>query len=122
MAFGSGKALVVTRFDRVLHSSGRYWLRLPQEDFHPKKLKLAMAVHGESKHCRVEEITRRHFSMTAHRCGLGPNMEPDIITKTPTVIAAVGARLPKSFPEKFFRSVTTGLQKAAQRLGKMAAE
>jgi serine/threonine-protein kinase HipA len=31
--FGSLKALVVTRFDRVLHSSGRYWLRLPQEDF-----------------------------------------------------------------------------------------
>ncbi len=31
--FGSTKALVVTRFDRVLHSSGRYWLRLPQEDF-----------------------------------------------------------------------------------------
>ena len=31
--FGETKALVVTRFDRVLHSSGRYWLRLPQEDF-----------------------------------------------------------------------------------------
>jgi serine/threonine-protein kinase HipA len=31
--FGSTKALVVTRFDRALHSSGRYWLRLPQEDF-----------------------------------------------------------------------------------------
>lgn len=31
--FGSTKALVVTRFDRKLHSSGRYWLRLPQEDF-----------------------------------------------------------------------------------------
>lgn len=30
--FGSTKALVVTRFDRALHSSGRYWLRLPQED------------------------------------------------------------------------------------------
>lgn len=30
--FGDTKALVVTRFDRVLHSSGRYWLRLPQED------------------------------------------------------------------------------------------
>lgn len=29
---GAMKALVVTRFDRVLHSSGRYWLRLPQED------------------------------------------------------------------------------------------
>lgn len=30
--FGTSKALVVTRFDRVLHSSQRYWLRLPQED------------------------------------------------------------------------------------------
>jgi serine/threonine-protein kinase HipA len=32
-SFGATKALVVTRFDRALHSSGRYWLRLPQEDF-----------------------------------------------------------------------------------------
>jgi len=31
--FGAAKALVVSRFDRALHSSGRYWLRLPQEDF-----------------------------------------------------------------------------------------
>jgi serine/threonine-protein kinase HipA len=31
--FGSTKALIVTRFDRKLHSSGRHWLRLPQEDF-----------------------------------------------------------------------------------------
>lgn len=31
--FGSQKALVVERFDRQLHSSGSYWLRLPQEDF-----------------------------------------------------------------------------------------
>jgi serine/threonine-protein kinase HipA len=30
---GDQKALVVERFDRRLHSSGRYWLRLPQEDF-----------------------------------------------------------------------------------------
>ncbi len=31
--FGATSALVVERFDRVLHRSGRYWLRLPQEDF-----------------------------------------------------------------------------------------
>lgn len=30
--FGATRALVVQRFDRQLHSSGRYWLRLPQED------------------------------------------------------------------------------------------
>jgi len=31
--FGNHKALVVERFDRQLHSSGHYWLRLMQEDF-----------------------------------------------------------------------------------------
>jgi serine/threonine-protein kinase HipA len=31
--FGASKALVVTRFDRKLHESKKYWLRLPQEDF-----------------------------------------------------------------------------------------
>jgi serine/threonine-protein kinase HipA len=31
--FGSQKVLVVERFDRQLHSSGNYWLRLVQEDF-----------------------------------------------------------------------------------------
>ncbi len=31
--FGSQKALMVERFDRQLHSSGKYWLRLVQEDF-----------------------------------------------------------------------------------------
>lgn len=31
--FGTQKALVVERFDRRLAESGKYWLRLPQEDF-----------------------------------------------------------------------------------------
>jgi serine/threonine-protein kinase HipA len=31
--FGAHKALIVERFDRQLHSSGKYWLRLMQEDF-----------------------------------------------------------------------------------------
>jgi serine/threonine-protein kinase HipA len=31
--FGAQKALIVKRFDRALHSSGKYWLRLMQEDF-----------------------------------------------------------------------------------------
>jgi serine/threonine-protein kinase HipA len=30
--FGAHKVLIVERFDRVLHSSGKYWLRLMQED------------------------------------------------------------------------------------------
>lgn len=31
--FGTVKALIVERFDRTLHSSGKFWLRLMQEDF-----------------------------------------------------------------------------------------
>ena len=31
--FGEHKVLIVERFDRTLHSSGKYWLRLMQEDF-----------------------------------------------------------------------------------------
>lgn len=31
--FGAQKVLIVKRFDRQLHSSGKYWLRLVQEDF-----------------------------------------------------------------------------------------
>jgi serine/threonine-protein kinase HipA len=31
--FGPAKALIVERFDRTLHSSGKFWLRIMQEDF-----------------------------------------------------------------------------------------
>ena len=31
--FGAHKVLIVERFDRQMHSSGRFWLRLMQEDF-----------------------------------------------------------------------------------------
>jgi serine/threonine-protein kinase HipA len=31
--FGSQHVLVVERFDRQLHASGQWWMRLPQEDF-----------------------------------------------------------------------------------------
>ena len=212
--FGSTTALVVERFDRVLHSSGRYWLRLPQEDFcqalgvpsvkkyeadggpglsaiakvlegsesrdddlatlmcaqllfwmlaatdghaknfsiqllpqgryrltplydvlsawpivggrsnqrHLKKLKLAMALRGASKHYRIAQIQRRHFNETAQICGLGRDMEPiieNVISLTPSVIDKVAARLPREFPVKLFEMVTNGLQKATKAMATM---
>jgi serine/threonine-protein kinase HipA len=211
MRFGATQTLVVTRFDRQLHSSQRYWLRLPQEDFcqatgrpssrkyeadggpslieiarvlqgsesptddlstllraqllfwmlaatdghaknfsirllaqgryrltpvydvlsawpitgsggaqrHPKKLKLAMALHGKNKHYRVEEIARRHFRATAKLCGVASSMDPiisDVLTRTSSVINDVSRRLPEGFPVSVFESVTSGLQRAAARL------
>jgi serine/threonine-protein kinase HipA len=212
--FGDAKALVVERFDRALHSSGRYWLRLPQEDLcqatgtpggskyeadggpgiidiarvlqgserrdedlatllrtqllfwmlgatdghaknfsihllaqgryrltpiydvisawpiagprhnqvHPKKLKLAMALRGTSKHYRVSEVQRRHFNATAQACGFASDMEPIIkatIAQTPAVIARVSAKLPKAFPEALFTAITRGLQRSADLLDTM---
>lgn len=214
--FGDTQTLVVTRFDRKLHSSGKYWLRLPQEDFcqatgtpshakyesdggpglaeiarllqaseareedlatllraqllffllaatdghaknfslrllprgrfrltplydvisawpitgprqdqiHPKKLKLAMALLGKSKHYRIEEIARRHFNRTAQRCGFGGDMESiisDVIARTPAVVSSVGANLPPGFPGEVFDVVTKSLRKAAQQIEAMAS-
>ena len=214
--FGQAKALVVTRFDRQLHSSGQYWLRLPQEDLcqatgtpssrkyesdggpglveitrvlsasvsrdddlatlmraqllfwmlaatdghaknfsirllaegrfrlaplydvisawpitgkrrdqvHPTKLKLAMSVRGRHKHYGVEEITRRHFNLTARECGLGTDMESivaEVVARTPAVVESVGAKLPEGFPMRVFDSVTTRLRSAAKQIGRMEA-
>jgi serine/threonine-protein kinase HipA len=33
LSFGKQRVLAVERFDRQLHSSGQWWMRLPQEDF-----------------------------------------------------------------------------------------
>jgi serine/threonine-protein kinase HipA len=211
--FGATRALVVTRFDRALHSSGRYWLRLPQEDLcqatgtpgsmkyeadggpglveiarvlqgsdtrdedlatlmraqlifwtlaatdghaknlsirllaqgryrltplydvlsawpvtgprtnqvHPKKLKLAMALRGTTKHYRIVDIDRRHFNATARLCGLGKDMDAiidDVVERTPRVIDDVGARLPKGFPARVFDVITKEMSKAAKQMGR----
>ena len=95
----------------------------PRHDqLHPKKLKLAMALHSATKHYRVAEISRRHFNTTARECGLGADMEAiiaDVVSKTPAVIQQVGARLPKDFPADLFDSVTTGMRKAAMQIEQM---
>jgi len=86
---------------------------------HVKKLKLAMAVRGTTKHYRVAEIERRHFNMTARQCGLGTDMDPviaDVLAKTTAVIEKVRATLPKGFPANLFDAVTTRLQKAAKQI------
>jgi len=213
--FGSMKVLVVTRFDRALHSSGRYWLRLPQEDFcqatgtpptrkyesdggpgvleisrilsgseardtdletlmraqllfwmlaaidghaknfsirllsqgrfrltplydvisawplagarhnqiHPKKLKLAMALRGATKHYQIDAIRRRHFDETARACGLGADMDgiiEEVVARTPGVIAKLGATLPKGFPGSVFERVTQRLTMSRDALARTA--
>jgi serine/threonine-protein kinase HipA len=60
--FGSQKALVVERFDRQLHSSGKYWLRLVQEDF-CQALSLPSSMkyeeHGGPGIAEIAEVLRK---------------------------------------------------------------
>jgi serine/threonine-protein kinase HipA len=96
-----------------------------QNQVHPTKLSLAMALRGKRKHYRLGEISRRHFNHTAKLCGLGRDMESiiaDTLAKTPSVIDRVGDDLPAGFPEKLFDSITKGLRKSAQLLESMPHE
>jgi len=95
------------------------------DQVHPKKLTLAMALRGASKHYRVAEITRRHFNATARRCGHGKNMESiiaEVISKTPYAIERVSARLPARFPSSLFEQITSQLARAAKQLASMPPE
>jgi serine/threonine-protein kinase HipA len=94
-----------------------------QDQIHEKKLKLAMALHGKSKHYRLTDIRRDHFNATAHRCGLGRDMETiitDTIESTPAVIDRVEAELPPRFPPRVFETIAKGLRSSARALALMA--
>ncbi len=212
--FGSQKVLSVERFDRQLHSSGDWIMRLPQEDFcqvmgvpshlkyesdggpgladltgilkgsiqgendlttllttqllfwmlaapdgHAKnfsirvlpqgryaltplydvmsiwpveghgtnqfsmfKAKMAMAVLGKNKHYLFKDIQRRHFNSMAGKCFDRVDAEGVIgrvLAATPTVIEAMGSRLPERFPDWIAESVFRGLRQSAALLERM---
>jgi serine/threonine-protein kinase HipA len=212
--FEDQRTLIVERFDRRLHSSGQFWLRLMQEDFcqvtstsperkyesdggpgmvnicdilrhseqsqqdlrtfmsaqivfwmlaaidgHAKnfsiqllpggryqltplydvlsawpivgksghqialhKLRMAMAVEGNSRHYHWQEIARRHYNGMAGRCGLGADAEhliEPLIAQTPQVIEQVQSQLPKGFPAWLADAVFKGLSSSAKQLTKM---
>ena len=213
LKFGSQKVLCVERFDRQMHSSGSWLLRLPQEDFcqvsgtaphrkyesdggpgiaeiarvltgsvnaqadlknflkaqllfwmmaapdgHAKnfslrilprgryaltpfydvmsiwpvegnganqfswhKAKLAMALHGKSRHYKFKEIQRRHFNVTATTFFQRESAEDvinEVLQDLERAISAVAGRLPHAYPEKVATSIFAGIR----RTGKLLAE
>jgi serine/threonine-protein kinase HipA len=85
-----------------------------------QRIKMAMAVQsGLRKHYRWNKIRRRHFEGTAKRCGMAAQVDAlfeDLISRTPTVIAAVSARLPKGFPSSVSEPIFKGLETSAGAL------
>jgi serine/threonine-protein kinase HipA len=88
--------------------------------YSPRKVKLAMAVHGErNRHYQWAQILRRHWLQTAKRCGLAARAEAVIdalIADTPRVVAKVADALPRNFPEAISHPVLEGLSRSARRL------
>jgi serine/threonine-protein kinase HipA len=90
--------------------------------FDPRRLKLAMAVSGKSRHYRLTEIRRRHWNETAKRNALGQDFEltiNEVLAAVPGVIAKVGARLPPGFPAMVSDPVFHGIESQAARLAAM---
>jgi serine/threonine-protein kinase HipA len=208
--FGRYKVLIVERFDRRLSDNGRWWIRLPQEDFcqatgtpsarkyesdggpgirqiseillassqaqadrsdfmraqlvfwllcaidghaknfsvtlepggnfhltplydvlsahpvlgnragqlSPRKVKMAMAVEGNSRHYKWNDMQLRHWIETGKRCGMQSEVEhliEDVASRVPTVVATVGKLIPKGFPASVAERVLSGLETSARR-------
>jgi serine/threonine-protein kinase HipA len=86
------------------------------------KSKLAMAVHGSSKHYLLKDVQRRHFSTLASKCGYAGTAEPlieELLQRVPGAIAEVSAKLPAGFPQRVVDTIFAGLQDSAARLQRM---
>lgn len=86
----------------------------------PAKVKLAMAVRGETNHYHLQEIQYRHWLAMAQHLVLGKGVAEQIIdellAQTEAVIDSVGAELPKGFPADVAEAIFTGLKAQARRL------
>lgn len=86
----------------------------------PRKVKMAMAAEGTSRHYLWHSILLRHWQETARRCGIAAEFESirqELLDKTPAVVEAVGALVPKGFPDSVASPILKGLRSAAEKLG-----
>ncbi len=85
----------------------------------PKKVKMAMAVAGTSRHYLWQSILRRHWEETAQRCGMGHALKSlidELIDRTPQVIDHVGELIPSGFPDAVAEPILSGLRKSVAKL------
>jgi serine/threonine-protein kinase HipA len=84
-----------------------------------KKVKMAMAVEGASRHYAWHTIQPRHWEEMARRCGIGSGfhaLRDELIQTTPAVIDDILAKLPRDYPEGVANSIVQGLRRSCARL------
>lgn len=84
----------------------------------PEKIKMAMAVHGKSRHYRWKEISARHWIETAKRCGFSEmhSVIQNVIIKTPGVIEQVRGLVSPDFPAQIADSILDGIKARSEQL------
>lgn len=89
----------------------------------PFRVKMAMAVRSKNAHYLMRTIERRHWLNVGERYGVvtpdghsAQAVVDDLVARTPAVVRAVRAGLPKSFSESLADSILQGLQASADRL------
>jgi len=82
-----------------------------------KKVKMAMAVRGDTAHYRLAEILPRHWQAVAQRSGI-PGLWDEMcamVDRVPQALDAVCSELPAGFPRALANSVFAGVLRHAAR-------
>ncbi|MGE8678636.1 MAG: type II toxin-antitoxin system HipA family toxin [Achromobacter marplatensis] len=89
----------------------------------PFRVRMAMAVRSKNAHWRMRDILRRHWVAIGERYGVvTPDgrearfVIDDLVARTPEVVRAVRAKLPRTFPQSLADSILQGLQASADKL------
>ena len=85
-----------------------------------QKLRMAMSVHGKTRHYHWSRILRRHWLGTARVCDFSSEIESvilELIAQTSSAIVAVSTNLPDDFPAAVAEPILSGIESAAAQLG-----
>jgi len=89
--------------------------KIPKE-----KIKMAMAVYGNNRHYKWNDITFDHWISTAKICGLdnftAENVISELVKNTSEVISNILTEIPSNFPVSVSDSILRGLKKTSKQL------
>jgi serine/threonine-protein kinase HipA len=88
-------------------------------EFHPRSVKLAMAI-GAGRKWKVDEILPRHWRETVETArldrDLASRLMADVAARAPAALDEVSRTLPEAVPQAFFEPVAEAVLKRAARL------
>ncbi len=113
-------------FSLILEPGGKYRLAplydvisayplVEKKNLELQNLKMAMAVHGKTKHYKWQDIILRHWFETAQICKFPREQMQEIIDHTfdelPTVLDNIHAKLTTQIPTSMFDAISNGMLK-----------